>query len=134
MRYTLIKRPHVIYCCHCTECQKQSSSAFGISVRVDSAALHVGGKLETFSRPSASGDVNCLFCPECGTRLFHKRATYSDRMNIKGGTFDDTSWIKPAGHIWVASKQAWVMLPSDALTYDHQPENYDTLTSRYNAQ
>lgn len=127
VRYTLTARPHVVYCCHCTECQKQSSSAFGISVRVHAADVQIEGQVATFVHNGAQRD----FCPSCGTRLFHRRAQYADKLNIKGGTFDDKSWLEPAGHIWVSSKLSWVILPEDSLTYEGQPDNYEALAARY---
>jgi len=131
IRYTLKKRPEVIYCCHCTECQKQSSSAFGISVRVDADALSITGKSEVFKRSSPGGDAICEFCPACGSRLFHRRKNYAQKLNIKGGTFDDTSWIKPTGHIWIGSKQAWLVLPKSDISYKGQPEDYTALIAAY---
>lgn len=131
VRYTLNKRPGVIYTCHCTECQKQSSSGFGISVRVEKTAVEITGTTAQFTKSSGDKLTACEFCPACGTRLFHKRPAYEHMMNIKGGSFDDTSWIKPAGHIWISSKQNWVVLPQDDLTYEHQPESYDALTKAY---
>ena len=127
VRYTLTQIPQVIYCCHCTECQKQSASAFGISVRVKGDALKITGKLSTISM----GGADRQFCPDCGTRLFHRRPGYRDQINIKGGSFDGTSWIMPAGHIWTGSKQSWVLLAPDAITYEGQPENYDALIAAY---
>lgn len=134
VRYTLTKRPTVVYCCHCTECQKQSSSAFGISVRVFRNGLTVTDKLGAFHKGSGDKQTVCEFCPDCGTRLFHNRPQYEDMLNIKGGTFDDTSWLNPAGHIWIASKQPWVTLPPGVPTYDHQPDNYNALSERWLAQ
>lgn len=131
VRYTLKKAPQVIYTCHCTECQKQSSSAFGISVRVEKTAIDVSGRTERFTKTSGDKLTLCEFCPSCGTRLFHNRPAYEDMLNIKGGSFDDASWIKPAGHIWLVSRQKWVVLPPDDLTYDGQPDNYDALTAAY---
>lgn len=131
IRYILTKRPEVIYCCHCTECQKQSSSAFSISVRVEAQALSIEGDFASFSRASASGDAICEFCPNCGTRLFHRRACYAHMLNIKGGTFDTASWIKPAGHIWIKSKQTWLDLPEESLVYMEQPDSYEALTAAY---
>lgn len=133
VRYTLRAMPHVVYCCHCTQCQKQSSSAFGISVRVNEADLTVSGDVAQFEQSISGKPVIRQFCPACGTRLFHRRKDYAAMLNIKGGTFDDTRWLKPAGHIWTGSKLAWVILPEDALTYEGQPENYDALAARYKA-
>lgn len=134
VRFRLHGAPVVFYCCHCTECQKQSSSAFGESVRVHVADLETEGVPRTFVRPTASGStLECSFCPDCGTRLFHRRDAYADTLNIKGGAFDDTSWLVPAGHIWTRSKQGFVSIPDDVLAYEEQPPDYDALAGRWRA-
>ena len=54
VRYELTGAPHKLYICHCRECQKQSASAFGISVVVRSNHVRLlkGGAstLVTFDR------------------------------------------------------------------------------------
>ena len=34
IRYRLIAEPLMLYICHCSDCQKQSASAFGMSLRM----------------------------------------------------------------------------------------------------
>ena len=118
VRYTLRQEPLVIYRCPGTDCQTQSASAFGISVRVQRAALTFSGTLNSFEK----GGAERQFCPTCGTRLLHRRPGYQNTLNFKGGTFDDTSWIMPAGDIWTGSKRSWVLLPEGAVTYDEQAD------------
>ncbi len=45
VRYDVSEEPLKIYICHCRECQRQSASAFGISVIVpaDAFTLRQGG-------------------------------------------------------------------------------------------
>ncbi len=132
VRYLLKGKPLAFYICHCKECQKQSSSAFGESLRVRIADLEIRGKVKSFVRGSNSGTkVHCDFCPNCGTRLFHRRPTNKDSLNIKAGTLDDSSWLKPAGHIWTKSRQSWVIIPQDDLSYEGQPNDYDELINRW---
>lgn len=134
VRYRLVGPPVVFYICHCTECQKQSSSAFGQSMRVQASDLEVSGELAEHKRSSPSGDISGQFCPQCGTRLFHRRAKYARTLNIKAGTLDDTRWLVPAGHIWTKSKQPWVILAKDALSYAAQPDDQDAaLIARWQA-
>ena len=134
VRYALAAPPVVFYVCHCTECQKQSSSGFGESMRVRRADLSVTGELAQYRRASASGTVTGDFCPKCGTRLFHRRASYAGTLNIKAGTLDDTRWLKPAGHIWTQSRQPWVRIGADELSYARQPEDgFAALIARWNA-
>jgi hypothetical protein len=32
-------------------------------------------------------------------------------VRIRGGTLDDTSWLRPTRHIWTSRRQPWVALP-----------------------
>jgi hypothetical protein len=60
------------------------------------------GSPKMFARKtSPSKTMECWFCPDCGTRLYHVPggATYPNR-NIKPGTLDDTSWLIPTTHFW----------------------------------
>jgi len=133
VRYTLKAPPVVFYICHCTECQTQSSSAFGESMRVRKADLEITGAPGQYERVSPGGGVKGEFCPNCGTRLFHGRRDYKDTLNIKAGTLDDTSWLRPAGHIWTRSKQPWVKIDADELCCERQPEDgYAALIARWN--
>lgn len=133
VRYTLHAPPVVFYICHCTECQKQSSSGFGESFRVRRSDLTIEGNLAQYERASAGGGVVGDFCPECGTRLFHHRGKYAETLNIKAGTLDDTRWLKPAGHIWTKSKQPWVNIDENELAYERQPDDKDAaLIARWN--
>jgi hypothetical protein len=130
--YELSGLPVVFYLCHCTECQKQSSSAFGESLQVRKADLAITGNYKTYTRSSDSGfPLRCDFCPDCGTRLFHRRDNRSEVLNIKAGTLNDTTWLKPAGHIWAKSKQTWFEIGPDELAYDTQPDDLGELTQRW---
>ena len=132
IRYQLNAAPVVLYICHCTSCQKQSSSAFGQSLRVHRKNLNISGHLKAVEKTANSGGImRYEFCPACGTRLFHSRTNYADTLNIKAGSLDDTKWLVPGGHIWVRSKQNWVLLDQGAKTYDQQPDNYDALTKNW---
>ena len=100
VRYRITGRPIVFYLCHCTECRRHTSSAFGESLRLHRADLEIEGEMKCFTRLSESGKQHDgWFCPDCGVRIVHGTAG-SEQVNIKAGTLDDTSWLVPAGHIW----------------------------------
>lgn len=124
VRYAIDAVPRAFYLCHCTECQRQSSSAYGESLRCDPARVRVEGAIKTVRRRSDSGSVRLGdFCPECGVRLFHRSEGDPDRLNVKAGTLDETTWLIPAGHIWTGSKQRFVVVSADELAYPKQPED-----------
>lgn len=131
-RYKLAGPPLVFYLCHCTECQRQTSSAFGESLRIQSKHLEINSGLSCIERKSDSGKQRQgWFCPDCGVRIWHGTLG-SEEINIKAGTLDDTSWLIPAGHIWTSSKQPFVKLASDEICYEAQPEdNYAALRARW---
>ncbi|MEM7301023.1 MAG: GFA family protein [Pseudomonadota bacterium] len=128
VRYQVTCRPLTLYACHCSECQKQSSSAFGMSMRIRTADLILQG--ETKARRRDIGlptEAEGIFCPNCGTRLIHKRPGATEFATLKAGTLDDTSWLVVAGHIWTDSAQRWSKPEAGDLIFPKQPENYDAL-------
>ena len=123
LRYRVEGEPVGVGICHCTQCQKQSGSAFGMSCIVQKEAFRLlSGSPKTFTRTSDSGrPVVCAFCPDCGTRIYHETRWLDGVLNIKPGTFDDTSFLRPQPQIWTAKKQGWVELPSDIRSFEGQP-------------
>lgn len=122
------------YACHCLDCQKQSSSAFGISIPVDAADLSVEGDIACFTKTADSGaQTDCYFCPRCGSRIYHEGKGRPGKVTIKGGTLDDTSAIELTGHVWTSRKQAWLDLDPDLPAWETQPaspEEWELLWGR----
>lgn len=136
IRYEIRSEPLTLYACHCTECQKQSSSAFGMSMPVPREAFMIlQGQPKEWSRLSASGrQVTCSFCGDCGTRLFHSPARNPKIINVKPGTLDETQWLQPVGNLWTQSAQKWVIFSDEMLNYEAQPPDYDQLFERFQNQ
>ncbi|MGB3791013.1 MAG: GFA family protein [Phormidesmis sp.] len=136
IRYELKAEPITLYACHCQECQKQSSSAFGMSMPIPREALVLlKGQPKEWKRGSDNGrEVACFFCGNCGTRLFHNPARNPNITNIKPGTLDDTSWLAPAGHLWTSSAQKWVTTSEQALHYKAQPQDFTALIETFSRQ
>jgi hypothetical protein len=114
------------YACHCLDCQKQSSSAFGISIPMDATDLSVEGDIACFTKTADSGaQTDCYFCPKCGSRIYHEGKGRPGKVTIKGGTLDDTSAIELTGHVWTSRKQAWLDLDPDLPAWETQPASPD---------
>jgi hypothetical protein len=121
VRYRITAQPLMLVACHCKECQRQSGSAFGLSLIVPQAGVVIDGALQSFERSSDSGrPLKCFFCPECGTRIYHQPG-YASVLNIRAGTLDDTSALEPTMHAWVSSKQPWITIPEGVPTHAKQP-------------
>jgi len=135
IRYEVRSQPLTIYACHCTECQRQSGSAFGMSMPVLRSSLVIlKGEPKTWSRETDGGrTVICHFCSVCGTRLFHQPSRNPAIVNIKPGTLDDTSWLQSIGNLWTQRAQPWVTLNDEMLNYPGQPtpEEFEQLYATF---
>jgi hypothetical protein len=121
VRYSILAEPIMLYACHCRDCQRQSGSAFGMSLIVADSAFRLdSGNLKTFETRADSGrSKTCAFCPDCGARIYN--AVTSSRKSIKAGTLDDVSKLQPRAHIWTSRKQPWTVLPADLRCYSEEP-------------
>ena len=104
--------------CHCTDCQKQTGTAFSVIVAVPTDAFHVEG--DSLASVTTIGsdhgqEVDRRFCRECGSPIVTLTPAAPGMAIVKAGTLDDTSWLDPTLHIWTESAQAWVTT-GDAAT------------------
>lgn len=134
-RYTITAAPLTLYACHCTDCQTHAGSAHGMSMPVPREGLDADlTKLAHWTKTAATGrTVRVNFCPECGTRLFNEPERNPQIVNVKPGTLDDTSWLRPVGHLWLDSAQPWFEPPAAALRFARQPDSFEALFERFSA-
>ena len=74
IRYEVTGAPQQVVVCHCTVCQRQSGSAFGMALVVKEEDFRIiQGEVKTYASKSAAGRAKLgAFCPGCGTRIYHK--------------------------------------------------------------
>ena len=123
VRYEIRAAPLETYVCHCSECRRQSASAFGVSVIVPAEAFALTqGRTRTWSRRTDSGGVlDCLFCEVCGSRLCHINPR-GQTISVKGGSLDLPVDLTSASHIWVSRKLSGVVIPDHAAQFAEEPE------------
>ncbi|MBX9796568.1 GFA family protein [Sphingomonas sp.] len=125
VRYTLHDgfrfRP---YACHCTECQPRTGSAFSEHMLFARQDLTIEGALDAgaYTQPSGAGST-IWGCATCKTRIFAENDTRPGFASLRCGTLDRSAEIVPAAHLWVGSKQAWVMLPEGVPALAEQPRS-----------
>jgi hypothetical protein len=136
VRYRLTAPPMNIYICHCTDCQTITTSAFVQGAFLAPEHLQITqGREElmewqrihttTGKRPSQYS------CRHCGVRIYSQ--SRPNIVTVRIGTLDDTSWLKPAGSIWMKSAQSWVILPDDILRYDEDGD-YAAINAKWQAE
>ncbi len=96
--------------CHCSNCQRQTASAFSVVVGVPSRALTVqGGPLGSFTTESEGyrSTTERRFCSSCGSPMYSTIESMPQLAFLKAGTIDDLSWFEPSAEIWTGSAQPW---------------------------
>ena len=123
VRYEVMGPPRQLVVCHCSDCQRQSGSAFGMTLVVSEADFRlIQGELKTFTSTAETGRAKLgAFCPRCGTRIYHKPKWRRGTVSVKPGTLDDTSGLTPDTHIWTRSRQPWVTIPKGVVAHETQP-------------
>lgn len=124
VKYKILEPPILLCVCHCLDCQKLSTSAFGLSMTLLSSAFKLSGELKSWEYTSENGNHHiAYFCPGCGNRIYHEPKIPNGFIRLKPGTLDDTSILNPDIHLWVKRKQPWVLIPEGIPVHDTQPED-----------
>ncbi len=114
VRYEVTGDPLAVVLCHCTNCQKQSGSAFSINMIGVSDQIKLQGKLATYSDKSDSGDpVNRNFCQACGSPIYSEILAQDNLIALKVGSLDDPRGLEPQTQVWCISKQDWLSLDTE---------------------
>ena len=124
IRYRITAEPLISYLCHCTECQKRTSSAFGISAIVPADALVIGkGATKVRTRKGDSGnELGIHFCADCGTSLFSAPVARPQIRVLYAGTLDDPGWVPVELNIWADSALPWVHMDPAVERIGGQPD------------
>jgi len=123
VRYECAGEPFGLFVCHCTECRRQSASAFGMSLPTPRVGFHVTkGEPQFWARRGDSGlRIRCAFCPQCGSRLWDEPDDAQDIVVLKGGSLDDPPDMTRAVHIWTSRKLPGVIIPEGAPRFPKEP-------------
>jgi hypothetical protein len=126
LRYEISIAPLLTYTCHCTDCQRITSTAFSLGIIVPESAFRLTkGEPRPLERIADSGRVNVrLLCPECGCWISGIGRPWTDGQivrRVRAGSLDDRSWLQPTTHLFARSKQPWVALPDGDEIFETQP-------------
>lgn len=108
--YSSPAEPVMTAICHCTDCQKQSGSAFSLVVVAPKDGFEVTGEPAVFETiGEETGKPNLRhFCANCGSPLWSDSPLMPGMVIVKAGTLNDTSGLQPALEVWGRSAHDWV--------------------------
>ena len=125
IRYRMESPPLFVHCCHCRWCQRESGASFALNAMIEADRVTVlGVQPELVDTPSASGKGQKIArCPRCRIAVWSHYAGAGLRVSfVRVGTLDAPDSLPPDIHIFVASKQPWVVIPPGMPAV---PEYYD---------
>ncbi|HZN91930.1 MAG TPA: GFA family protein [Myxococcales bacterium] len=120
MRYRLLAEPMFVHCCHCTDCQRHTGSAFAINALIETSRIELlAGAPEPVSMPTESGRPHDIHrCPTCKVAVWSDYGRRPALRFVRVSTLDDQHAIQPDVHIYVRSRVPWVRLPEGARAFE----------------
>jgi len=125
VRYRMETPPLIVHCCHCRWCQRETGTAFALNALIEAErVLHLKSQPDVIDTPSQSGKGQKIArCPSCHVAVWSNYAGAGPIIRfIRVGTLDTPQALRPDIHIFTASRQPWVVLPSDVPAV---PEFYE---------
>ena len=121
-RYRLLSKPLTCYCCHCTECQQRTGSAFSSALIVETEALVlIRGTVAPYQAFLPGGRLKSgIHCSECSTRLWGTIQSVPAIRVLQPGTLDKADAFRPVAHLWTRSALPWVVIPEHIRKYQEQ--------------
>ncbi|MEZ4705264.1 MAG: GFA family protein [Bdellovibrionota bacterium] len=119
--YELLNCPMFVNCCHCTDCQRETGSAFVINGILETHQVKlITGNPEKILIPSQSGKgQNIHRCPTCKIALWSNYGGAHDVLRfVRIGTLQEPFRFPPQAFIFTRSKLPWVTLNPDIPSFD----------------
>jgi hypothetical protein len=91
--------------CHCTDCQRATSSPLTAFLGMRTDQLQWQGKIEHYS--SSPGTYRG-FCPNCGTRLYFRSERWPDETHIHAATLTNPEGYQPDAQVFIGSRAGWL--------------------------
>ncbi len=124
-------RPLMTSACHCTGCQRMSSSAYSLTAMIPSNAFSV-----TKGEPVVGGlhgpRQHLFFCPGCMTWILTRIEGIDDFVNVRPTMLLDTSWFSPFIETMTKEKLSWATTPATHSYSEFPPmTEYQSLMAEF---
>jgi len=130
VRLRIKAKPLLTMACHCTGCQRMSSSAYSLSVAIPSEGFEV-----TQGEPvigGLHGTSRHYFCSYCMSWMYTRTEGLDWFVNLRPTMLDDPSWFSPFIETWTGEKLPWATTPA-VHSYAGLPalDEYERLVKEY---
>lgn len=122
--YRMTSAPMFVHNCHCSDCQRQTGSAYVLNAMIEHDRVEVEGPTWEVTLPTPSGHGQVITrCRDCGTAIFSAYMIRQGKLKfVRVGTLGDPSQCPPDVQIYTSTKQPWVVLNPDIPAFE---EFYD---------
>jgi hypothetical protein len=121
VRYRIAREPLFVHACHCTRCQRETGGPFAHHAMVEFSAMTLlQGKPDFVKVPTDSGNTHWVArCPQCRTAMWNEHGSHrAVTRYVRVGTLDEPGRFAPQAHIFVRSKQPWLVPDAGIPAFD----------------
>lgn len=122
VRYEIHGGPMIVHACHCKMCQRRTGSAFAVNLWIEADRVKLlQGELVSRFAPGIAPDsrTETWSCAACGTSLWTLfPSSPTNSRFVRAGTLDEPQHFTPDVHIFIASKQPWVLIPEGVPAFE----------------
>lgn len=106
--------------CHCSDCRKSAGAPMvSWAAFAEGELTIVQGEPKTFN---SSGTALRSFCPDCGTGLFYRNATFLPGIvDIQSATLDDPNALPAGAHIQTEERIGWMETAHNLPVFERFP-------------
>lgn len=130
VRFTVSAAPVITMACHCTGCQKMSSSAFSLSALIPASGFTVIQGCPVIG--GMQGVDRHYFCPHCMSWLFTRPHGIDEFVNVRAALLDNASGYVPFMETWTREKLPWASTPAvESFAQLPEPQEFARLMQAY---
>ena len=109
VRLKVTAPPLITMACHCTGCQRMSSSAYSLSVAIPADGFSVIAGEPVIG--GLHGATRHYFCPHCMSWMF-TRIEGAPFVNVRATMLDEIAWFTPFVETYTSEKLPWATTPA----------------------
>ena len=129
-QFVVDSEPLITMACHCTGCQRMSSSAFSLSALYPNNGFKV-----TLGEPiigGLRGATAHYFCSYCMSWLFTRLEGMDDVVNVRATMMDNAQLYSPFAETYTSEKLPWAHTPAKhSFKQFPSQEDFPLLLSEY---